>query len=489
MSSASPHQRMIIGTLIAGAAMLAALWMLAISPKRAESAEVKESVAAQEQRLDDARRRSSRATRQSRKQYPGHARRAQAPRRGGPGARRDLRPAAPAAEAGEASQQRPAVAALKPSSGAADRRHHARLTPGASPRPRTASRALPFTFTYTRQVLRPRQVLAAARKAVTVRSGDLKIDGRLVTIEGVSFAARGARARTMIKASVSGTAYIAAAPPHTASTAAAPAADAPGRVMMLRSLVDEVVRRRLWPIPLVALLVAIAAPLLFMKSAPPAAPAAPRRPPAAAPGKLPTKRAAAARRRATRRSVPRKRSTRKAPGSVRAAGGGRSRPRHAAAAARRAAGQAERGQRSPSSSRTPTARPRPRRSRPSTSRARRPKPRRPRRRRRRPRRRPRRRRSTAPKTTRRAPPRRRKVTLRRRALRRAHGHDAALPRPAPADVPGRRQGRRDVRRLLARAATRPCSRRAEHDGQRRQVPQGQGRLPLRRPPRRASTRA
>ncbi len=56
---------------------------------------------------------------------------------------------------------------------------------------------------------------------------------------------------------------------------------------MLRSLVDEVVRRRLWPIPLLALLVAIAAPLLFMKSAPPDAPAATEAPPAAAPGELP----------------------------------------------------------------------------------------------------------------------------------------------------------------------------------------------------------
>jgi hypothetical protein len=57
--------------------------------------------------------------------------------------------------------------------------------------------------------------------------------------------------------------------------------------MMVRSLVDEVVRRRLWPIPLVALLIAIAAPLLFMKSAPPAEPAGALTPPAAAPGALP----------------------------------------------------------------------------------------------------------------------------------------------------------------------------------------------------------
>jgi hypothetical protein len=57
--------------------------------------------------------------------------------------------------------------------------------------------------------------------------------------------------------------------------------------MMLRSLVDEVVRRRLWPIPLVALLIAIAAPVLFMKSAPADAPGATQAPPAAAPGELP----------------------------------------------------------------------------------------------------------------------------------------------------------------------------------------------------------
>ena len=57
---------------------------------------------------------------------------------------------------------------------------------------------------------------------------------------------------------------------------------------MLRSLVDEVVRRRLWPILALAIVVAVAAPLLFMKSAPSGAPDASAAPPAAAPGKLPT---------------------------------------------------------------------------------------------------------------------------------------------------------------------------------------------------------
>ena len=56
---------------------------------------------------------------------------------------------------------------------------------------------------------------------------------------------------------------------------------------MLRSLVNEVVRRRLAPVLIVALLVIVAAPLLFMKSAPSGAPDASEAPPAAAPGKLP----------------------------------------------------------------------------------------------------------------------------------------------------------------------------------------------------------
>jgi hypothetical protein len=45
----------------------------------------------------------------------------------------------------------------------------------------------------------------------------------------------------------------------------------------MRGLLQEIVRRRLWPIPLVAVLVAVAAPMLFLKSAPsePAPPAQP----------------------------------------------------------------------------------------------------------------------------------------------------------------------------------------------------------------------
>lgn len=78
---------------------------------------------------------------------------------------------------------------------------------------------------------------------------------------------------------------------------------------MLRSLVDEVVRRRLWPIPLVAVLVAIAAPVLFMKSGPANAPAS--APPAAAPGSLPGT-AEKLLTTSDKAVIPHKRSTRKA---------------------------------------------------------------------------------------------------------------------------------------------------------------------------------
>ncbi len=57
---------------------------------------------------------------------------------------------------------------------------------------------------------------------------------------------------------------------------------------MLRGLVDDLVRRRLWPIMALAVLVILVAPLLFLKSAPDNAPAASDAPPAAQPGELPT---------------------------------------------------------------------------------------------------------------------------------------------------------------------------------------------------------
>ncbi|MDP2710534.1 MAG: hypothetical protein Q8O56_04890 [Solirubrobacteraceae bacterium] len=56
---------------------------------------------------------------------------------------------------------------------------------------------------------------------------------------------------------------------------------------MLRNLLDEIIRRRLWPIPAVALLVLVMAPLLFLKGSPEGSPAIDNVVPAAAEAKLP----------------------------------------------------------------------------------------------------------------------------------------------------------------------------------------------------------
>jgi Tfp pilus assembly protein PilO len=219
IGSASPHQRMILGTIIAGAALLAAMWLLALSPKRSESAEVKTNVAAQEQRLATAKTELA-SFQTARKQYPGMLAELKrldkaVPARGAiPSLLRQLQKRAN----GRHSVLK--LAELKPGSATPG----SGLTPGAKPLSGGLA-ALPFSFTYTGKYFDLVSVLKAARKAVTVKSksGDLEIDGRLVTIEGVSFA----RTKTdspVITASVSGTAYIAAAaaPPSTVATSAAP---------------------------------------------------------------------------------------------------------------------------------------------------------------------------------------------------------------------------------------------------------------------------
>jgi Tfp pilus assembly protein PilO len=209
MSSASPHKKMIIATLLVGAAMAAALWLLALSPKRAESATVSEKVAAQEARLAEAR--TELASYQSaRKQYPGMLaelkRLDQAvPSRGEITAL--LRQLQKRAKASKSELQ---VAALKPGATAPPGAAATKSTPGATPAAGGIA-TLPFTFTYTGEYFDLVKVLAAARRAVTVKSGDLQIDGRLVTIEGMAFQ-RAEPDAPLIKATVSATAYIAAAP-------------------------------------------------------------------------------------------------------------------------------------------------------------------------------------------------------------------------------------------------------------------------------------
>jgi Tfp pilus assembly protein PilO len=218
MSSASPHQRMMIATGLVAAAILALLWVMAISPRKSESAEVTQNVATQEERLAAAQTQLA-SFQSSKKQYPGlltELRRLDeaVPARGA--ISELLRQLQRRARVSKSELQ---VAALKPAGAGAP--GATAVTPGAAPRAGGIA-ALPFTFTYTGKYFDLVKVLKAARRAVTVKSGDLEIDGRLVTIEGLTFE-RDEASSPIIKASVSGTAYIAAAPaPPTPAAPAAP---------------------------------------------------------------------------------------------------------------------------------------------------------------------------------------------------------------------------------------------------------------------------
>ncbi|MDX6681176.1 MAG: hypothetical protein QOG94_1215 [Solirubrobacteraceae bacterium] len=223
MSSASPHKRMILATLLAGAALLAALWMLALSPKRSESAGVRTKVSAEQQRLEAARTQLV-SFQSAHKQFDGllvELKRLDkaVPARGA--ITQLLRQLQKRARASKSSLDtvvlKGGLAAPVPGAPSTT------LTPGATPEVGGIA-TLPFSFTYTGKYFDLIRVLGAARRAVTVKSGDLKIDGRLVTIEGISFARADPNAPE-IKATISATAYIAAATP-VPEPSAVPAASA-----------------------------------------------------------------------------------------------------------------------------------------------------------------------------------------------------------------------------------------------------------------------
>ena len=217
IGSASPHQRMILVTVVAGLALLAALWVLAISPKRSESATVRDNVATQKERLGAAQTQLV-SYESARKQYPGLLVEL-----------RGLDEAVPARgeisvllrqlqKRAKASNSTLSLVSLE--GGAAPAAAAPATTPGAPATSLTPGAVLgasglaklPFSFEYSGRYFDLVNILAAARRTVSVKSGDLKIDGRLVTIEGLSFQ-RATPDSALITANVSGTAYIAAAPP------------------------------------------------------------------------------------------------------------------------------------------------------------------------------------------------------------------------------------------------------------------------------------
>ena len=227
-------RRTIAIVVLAGVALLAALWVLAIGPKRDERAKVRDNVAEQRERLDRARTQLA-SYEASRKQFPqrlAELRRLDkaVPARGAISALlRQLQRRAKVRDSDlrlVALKAGPAAPAASGAQGTAGNRPAA---PGATPGPDGLA-ALPFTFEFRGEYFDLRDILATVRRAVRVRDGRVKVAGRLLTIDGLTFT-RDDPTSTRTKAVLNATAYIApegADSPPTPPAAAGAATTAGG---------------------------------------------------------------------------------------------------------------------------------------------------------------------------------------------------------------------------------------------------------------------
>ena len=216
--------------VLAGVAVLAALWMLAISPKRTERSQVRENVAAQQARLQAAQTQLA-SFEAARKQFPARLKEL-----------RKLDKAVPArgaiSELLRQLQRRANVrnsdlrlVALKAGAPATTGTTGAPpVTPGATVGPDGLA-ALPFTFEFTGDYFDLRDILKTVRRSVSVHKDKIKVGGRLLTIDGLSFVRTDATS-TRTKATLNATAYIApdgaSTPQPPAATPATPAAPTAG---------------------------------------------------------------------------------------------------------------------------------------------------------------------------------------------------------------------------------------------------------------------
>jgi len=199
------NTRMIVATLLAGVAILALLWVTAIGPKHSQNVTLRDNVATQQTRLATARAEVV-SYESARKQFPGLIAELKrldvaVPGRGAiPNLLRELQRRA------RVSASNLRLAALK--SGVAPVGGAVAVTPGATAGPGGLA-ALPFTFEYEGKYFDLLHILRAVRKSVMVRSsGDLKIGGRLLTIDGLTFKRQQAEG-SKTTAVVNATAYIA----------------------------------------------------------------------------------------------------------------------------------------------------------------------------------------------------------------------------------------------------------------------------------------
>jgi Tfp pilus assembly protein PilO len=206
-----------------GLVLLAALWVLAISPKRGEHAAVPVNIAAQEQRLQSAQTQVA-AYAGAREQFPRtlaklHRLDEAVPARAAISSLlRQLQRRAKARNSElrlVALKAEPQTATPDAPSDAAPAAPAAAVADGLA--------ALPFTFEFTGKYFDLRDILATVRRSVRVRSGSVKVAGRLLTIDGLTFTRTDSKS-TQTKAVVEATAYIAsdeAASPQPPAAAAA----------------------------------------------------------------------------------------------------------------------------------------------------------------------------------------------------------------------------------------------------------------------------
>jgi hypothetical protein len=216
--------RSLAAVIFAGLALLAALWILEIAPKRSENASVRANLATQRSQLGTASTQLAGYT-TSHKQFTGLL--------------SELR------ELDEAVPGHGDIAAMLLR---LQRRARARgsdlrlvaLKEGTQPAPGTGTEqtiagavagpggllALPFTFEYTGRYFDLLEILKTVRRSVRTAGGDLAIDGRLLTIDGLAF--NRIEGTKLTKAVVNATAYIApdgAATPQPPADAQAQAAN------------------------------------------------------------------------------------------------------------------------------------------------------------------------------------------------------------------------------------------------------------------------
>jgi hypothetical protein len=214
--------RALAGVIVVGLALLVALWVMAISPKRAESAKVAANVAAQESRLSAATAQLG-GYRVSRKQFTGLLSELREINKAVP-LRGDIAPMLfDLQNRARARGSDLRLVALK--AGAAPTTGTTGTTPGAVAGPGGLS-VLPFTFEYTGKYFDLLEILKTVRQSVRTAGGDLKIGGRLLTIDGLAF--NRLDKSKLTKAVVNATAYIApdgAATPQPPTDAQAQAAN------------------------------------------------------------------------------------------------------------------------------------------------------------------------------------------------------------------------------------------------------------------------